>query len=102
MAPNNTKWRMFLEQMLAFAKVPFNVGDSNISKIAAPVLIISGDNDGTDKVELMKTHQMLGGGVSADLQPMPKSQLAIVPSQGHVSLMMQTTTILNYLNGFLK
>jgi pimeloyl-ACP methyl ester carboxylesterase len=101
-APDKTKWRMFLEQMLAFVKVPFNVGDSNISKIAAPVLIISGDNDGTDKVELMKTYQLLGGGVAADLQPMPKSQLAIVPSQGHVSLMMQTTTILNYLNGFLK
>ena len=101
-APDKTKWRKFLEQMFAFAKVPFNVGDSNISKIAAPVLIISGDNDGLDKVELMKTYQLLGGGVSADLQPMPKSQLAIVPSQGHVSLMMQTTTILNYLNGFLK
>jgi pimeloyl-ACP methyl ester carboxylesterase len=101
-APDKTKWRKFLEQMFAFTKVPFNVGDSNISKIAAPVLIISGDNDGTDKVELMKTYQLLGGGVSADLQPMPKSQLAIVPSQGHVSLMLQTTTMLNYLNGFLK
>lgn len=101
-APDKTKWRKFLQQMFAFAKTPFNVGDSNISKIVAPVLIISGDNDGTDKVELMKTYQLLGAGVSADLQPMPKSQLAIVPSQGHVSLMMQTTTILNYLNSFLK
>jgi len=101
-APDKTKWRAFLKQMFDFAKVPFNVGDSNIAKIAAPVLLISGDNDGLDKVELMKTYQLLGGGVSADLQPMPKSQLAIVPSQGHVSLMMQTATILNYLNGFLK
>ncbi|HVZ98162.1 MAG TPA: alpha/beta hydrolase [Chitinophagaceae bacterium] len=101
-APDKTKWRKFLEQMFAFAKVPFDVGDSNIAKIAAPVLIISGDNDGLDKIELMKTYKLLGGGVSADLQPMPKSQLAIVPSQGHVSLMMQTTTILNYLNNFLR
>lgn len=31
-----------------------------------------------------------------------KSQLAIVPSQGHVSVMMQTVTILTYLNSFLK
>jgi hypothetical protein len=101
-APDKTKWRKYLEQMFAFADVPFNVGDSNISKIASPVLIISGDNDGTDKVELMKTYQLLGGGISADLQPMPRSQLAIVPSQSHVSLMMQTKTILGYLNGFLK
>ena len=101
-APDKTKWRKFLEQMFVFAAEPFNVGDSNISKITAPVLIISGDNDGLDKVELMKTYRLLGGGVSADLQPMPASQLAIVPAQGHVSLMMQTATILNYLDSFLK
>jgi pimeloyl-ACP methyl ester carboxylesterase len=101
-APDKTKWRKFLEQMFAFAKVPFNVGDSNIAKISAPILIISGDNDGLDKIELIKTYQLFGGAVSADLQPMPKSQLAIVPSQGHVSLMMQTKTILNYLNNFLN
>ena len=101
-APDNTKWRKFLRQMFDFSHVPFNVGDARIAKIAAPVLIISGDNDGLDKIELMKTYQLLGGGVSADLSPMPKSQLAIVPSQGHVSLMMQTPTILGYLTNFLK
>jgi len=88
--------------MIAFAGEPFNVGDSNIAKVSAPVLIISGDNDGLDKIELMKTYHLLGGGISADLEPMPKSQLAILPSQGHVSLMMQTTVILNYINNFLK
>jgi pimeloyl-ACP methyl ester carboxylesterase len=100
-APDKTKWKKFLAQMFVFAREPFNVGDANIAKIAVPVLIISGDNDGLDKIELMKTYKLLGGGVS-DLQPMPKSQLAIVPSQGHVSLMMQTTTILTYMNSFLK
>ena len=101
-APDKTKWTKFLMQMFAFSAVPFNVGDSNISKISAPVLIISGDNDGLDKIELMKTYKLLGGGVAADLSPMPKSQLAIVPSQGHVSLMMQTQTIESYLTNFLK
>ena len=101
-APDKTKWTKFLEQMIAYAGEPFNLGDANISKIAAPVLIIAGDNDGLDKIELIKTYQLLGGGVIGDFAPMPKSQLAIVPSQGHVSLMMQTTTILSYLNSFLK
>ena len=101
-APDKTKWLKFLKQMFDFAKVPFNCGDSNIGKITSPVLIISGDNDGLDKVELMKTYQLLGGGITSDLQPMPKSQLAIVPAQGHVSLMMQTKIILGYLNDFLK
>jgi len=101
-APDKTKWTKFVEQMIAFAGVPFDVGDANIAKITSPVLIISGDNDGLDKVELAKTYQLLGGGVAADLGPMPKSHLAVVPSQGHVSLMMQTNTILGYLDGFLK
>ena len=101
-APDKTKWTQFLEQMFAFAGTPFDMGDSNIAKLTMQVLIISGDNDGLDKVELMKTYQLLGGGLSADMGPMPKSHLAIVPSQGHVSLMMQTQTILGYLDGFLN
>lgn len=101
-APDKTKWTKYLEQMIAFAQTPFDLEESNVSKISSPVLIISGDNDGLDKVELAKTFQLLGGGIPADLEPMPKSQLAIVPSQGHVSLMMQTTTILTYMNSFLR
>ncbi len=101
-APDTTKWTKFLQQMFVFAQEPFNVGDANIAKITAPVLLIAGDNDGVDKIELMKTYLLLGGGVAADMVPMPKSQLAVVPAQGHVSLMMQTQTILNYLEGFLQ
>ena len=101
-APDKTKWTKFLEQMIAFAGLPFNMGDTNIAKITSPVLLISGDNDGLDKIELIKTYQLLGGAVCADFVAMPKSQLAIIPSQGHVSLMMQTNTILGYLDGFLK
>ncbi len=101
-APDKTKWTNFLEQMIVFVGTPFNMGDSNIAKITSPVLLISGDNDGLNKIELIKTYQLLGGGVSADMEPMPKSHLAIVPSQSHVSLMMQTKTILSYLDGFLN
>ncbi|REC47511.1 alpha/beta fold hydrolase [Chryseobacterium pennipullorum] len=101
-APDKSKWTPFLEQMIASAGTPYDMGDSNISKITAPVLIIAGDNDGLDKAELIKTYRLLGGDQSGDLSSMPKSQLAVVPGQGHVSLMMQTATILNYLNSFLK
>jgi len=100
-APDKTKWKNFIQQMIDFAGESFNCGDLNIAKITSPVLLIAGDNDGLDKIELMKTYLLLGGGVAADLEPMPKSQLAIVPSQGHVSVMMQTKTIQGYLDGFL-
>ncbi|MEN5308235.1 alpha/beta hydrolase [Chryseobacterium cucumeris] len=101
-APDKTKWTPFLKQMIASARQPFDLGDNNISKIRVPVLIIAGDNDGLDKTELSKTYKLLGGDVFADMGEMPKSQLAIAPGQTHVSLMMQTAMILNYLNNFLK
>jgi pimeloyl-ACP methyl ester carboxylesterase len=101
-APDKTKWTPFLVQMIAFAGTPFDMGDANVAKITSPVLLISGDNDGLNKIELMKTYQLLGGGVAADMAPMPKSHLAVVPAQSHVGVMMQTKTILGYLDEFLK
>jgi pimeloyl-ACP methyl ester carboxylesterase len=101
-APDKTNWTKFMQQMIAFAGTPFDMGEANIAKITLPVLLIAGDNDGLDKIELIKTYQLLGGAKCADFGPMPKSQLAIVPSQGHVSLMRQTKTIFDYMDAFLK
>ncbi len=101
-APDKTKWKSFLEQMIALAGVKFNLGDSNIAKITAPVLLIAGDNDGLDKIELAKTYKLLGGAVIGDFVGIPKSQLAIVPAQTHVTVMMATSVIAGYLDGFLK
>lgn len=101
-APDKTKWTKFLEQMISLAQHPFDLGDANIAKISSPVLIIAGDNDGLDKIELAKTYQLLGGAVVGDFGQMPKSQLAIIPGQSHVSLMSQTSIILGFLNSFLK
>ncbi len=101
-APDRTKWTKFLEQMISLAQYPFDLGDANIAKISSPVLIIAGDNDGLDKIELIKTYQLLGGLVVGDFGKMPKSQLAIIPGQSHVSLMNQTSILLDFLSGFLK
>lgn len=101
-APDKTQWTKFLEQMFALGAEPYTMSEADIAKIKSPVLLIAGDNDGLDKMELIKTYQLLGGAVAADFGTIPKSQLAIVPSQGHWSLMMQTTTILTYLDTFLK
>lgn len=101
-APDKANWTKFIDQMIVFAGSTFDMGDNNIAKITKPVLLIAGDNDGLDKIELIKTYQLLGGGIVGDFGPLPPSQLAIVPSQSHVSLMMQTKTIAGYLEGFLK
>ena len=101
-APDKTKWPKFLEQMFALAGEPYDLGEENIAKITSPVLLIAGDNDGLDKIELIKTYQLLGGAICGDFGAMPKSQLAIVPSQGHWSLIMQTQTLFGYLDRFLQ
>jgi pimeloyl-ACP methyl ester carboxylesterase len=101
-APDKTKWTKFLEQMIEMTGMPFNMGDDNIARITAPVLIISGDNDGMDKIELAKTYKLLGGGVAAGLQPVPASRLAIIPNQDHVSLMNQTGALFEYMDSFLQ
>lgn len=101
-APDKAKWKPFVQQMLTKAGEPFNLGDSSIAKISSPVLLIAGDNDGLDKIELMKTCKLLGGLVIGDFVGVPKSQLAIVPAQTHVTLMMQTAVLAGYLDSFLK
>eukprot|EP01133_Synstelium_polycarpum_P010111 gene10111-11787_t len=77
-APDKTKWNKFLEQMMTLAREPFDLGDDNIAKITAPVLIISGDNDGMDKIELAKTYKLLGGGIT--------SPCSVIPEGGGFSL----------------
>lgn len=101
-APDKTKWTKFLDQMIVMAGTTYDLGDDNIAKIAAPALLIAGDNDGLDKAELGKTFKLLGGDVMMDMGAKSKAQLAIVPNQGHVTVMMQTPVILSYVNGFLK
>lgn len=100
-APDKTKWTSFLKLMFASAATPFDLGDANVAKITAPALIIAGDNDGLDKIELMKTYQLLGGGITADFGTVPRSQLAVLPAQGHRSVVMQAPTILAYMTSFL-
>ncbi|MCG2618116.1 alpha/beta hydrolase [Terrimonas sp. NA20] len=101
-APDKTKWKSFVQQMLSNAGETFNMGDSNIAKITAPVLLIAGDNDGLNKIELAKTYKLLGGDLIGDFTGIPRSQLAIIPAQTHVTLMMATSVLAGYLDSFLK
>jgi len=101
-APDSSKWNEFLSKMIAFDLVDFNLGEDKVKNLKMPVLLISGDNDGVDKTILFQTYKTIGGGVFADMAGFPKSQLAILPSKGHVSLMMETQGVYNYINAFLK
>ncbi len=100
-APDTSSWHKFVAAMLKFSSVKFNLGDDKIRNIKAPVLLIMGDNDGTDKKVLAETYALLGGNVFGDVSGMPKSQLAVLPAKGHGTLMMDTQAIAALAGSFL-
>jgi len=100
-APNPADWTKFVTKLMEFDKHEFNLGEENIKAMKAPVLLVQGDNDGVDLNETANFYKLLGGGVSADLQPQPKSQLAIIPNRAHVSLMMYPKPVLDVIIPFL-
>jgi pimeloyl-ACP methyl ester carboxylesterase len=100
-APDTSNWHKFIATMLKFSAEKFNLGDDKIKNIKAPVLLIMGDNDGTDKKILAETYSLLGGNVFGDVVGIPKSQLAILPAKGHGTLMMDTQAIAALIGSFL-
>ena len=100
-APDTSNWHKFIAAMLKFSAEKFNLGDDKIKNIKAPVLLIMGDNDGTDKKVLAETYSLLGGNVFGDIVGIPKSQLAILPAKGHGTLMMDTQAIAAIIGPFL-
>ena len=100
-APDTSNWHKFIASMLKFSAEKFNLGDDKIKNIKAPVLLIMGDNDGTDKKVLAETYSLLGGNVFGDVVGIPKSQLAILPAKGHGTLIMDTQAITAIVGSFL-
>ena len=101
-ATDTSSWHKFIGKMLGLIKVKFNLGDDNIKNIKAPVLLIMGDNDGTDKKVLAETYSLLGGNVIGDFAGIPKSQLAILPGKTHVTVMLDTRAIAAFVGSFLE
>lgn len=100
-APDTSNWHKMVGKMLKFNSEKINLGDDNIKKLKAPVLLLMGDNDGTDKKVLAETYRLLGGDILGDMTGLPKSQLAILPGKTHVSLMMDTQAISAIVGSFL-
>lgn len=101
-APDTAHWHAFVNRMIAFSGKDFDLGEENVRTLKMPVLLVMGDNDGTDHAETARFYQLLGGGVSGDLAGLPASRLAILPGKTHVSLMMDAAAIAGLINEFLK
>lgn len=102
LAPDKSHWVTFVHKMTKFDSTPFDLGADNVKQLKCPVLIIKGDNDGTDLHHIAEFYQLCGGGVFGDMAGLPKSQLAILPAATHVSLMMETEKLNHLITPFLK
>jgi len=99
---DSSAFHQFTRKFIKFDTENFDLGDSNMKNIKAPVLFIMGDNDGVDMAHKAKMYQLCGGNVFSDITGAPRSQLSILPNTGHMSLIMQTTTIIGLVDHFLK
>jgi pimeloyl-ACP methyl ester carboxylesterase len=72
-----------------------------IRALKAPTLLVIGDSDLVRPEHAVEMFRLLGGGVFGDVQPMPKSQLAIVPGASHVSIMHRPEVLLPIIPAFL-
>jgi pimeloyl-ACP methyl ester carboxylesterase len=100
-APESEHWPSFVTKAARFVSTPFDLGVDNIKRITAPVLLIMGDNDGTDLKKVAELYSLLGGGVSGDMAGLPKSELAILPAMTHVGLMGVADKLQALINPFL-
>jgi pimeloyl-ACP methyl ester carboxylesterase len=57
-----------------------------IRSIVSPVLVVIGDSDIVRPEHAVELFRLLGGGVLGDLNPLPASQLAVLPGTTHVSV----------------
>lgn len=101
-APDKKHWHAFVKKMMVFDMQDFDLGAENIKNIKVPTLLLNGDNDGVDLNHTIEMYRLLGGGIFADMEGLPKSQLAIIPGKGHVSLMEDFKAITPVIVGFLK
>lgn len=96
---DSVAFHKFTSKFIKFDMENFDLGESNIESIKVPVLFIMGDNDGVDLAHKAKMYQLCGGNVFSDLSGPQQSQLAILPNTGHMSLILNTNKVLEYVNG---
>lgn len=102
LAPQPKHWIDFVNKLSKFDATPFNLGESNVKQLKCPALLIFGDNDGVELSHVAEIYKLIGGGVFADMKGLPKSQLAILAGNTHVSLMGRTKEINNLIERFLN
>lgn len=101
-APNPDNWAKLVEK-LKIASVEF-IGRTTeeFESIKAPALIMIGDSDSIPPEKAVEMFKLLGGGVFGDIVGLPSSQLAVIPSTTHASMMERADWWIPMVKEFLK
>jgi pimeloyl-ACP methyl ester carboxylesterase len=83
LAPNPDDFPRLVEKLTVLDSTDFAWPDDDVRAIPAPILIVLGDSDGVTLDHALAMFKLRGGGVMADLQGMPDSQLAVLPGTAH-------------------
>jgi pimeloyl-ACP methyl ester carboxylesterase len=74
---------------------------ADVSKIAAPTLILAGDSDWIPPSYTAELYELLGGGVAGGFAPPSTNQLAILPNTIHFTILARADLLLPLINPFL-
>jgi pimeloyl-ACP methyl ester carboxylesterase len=97
LAPRPEDWPTFVEKLVAIdSTVPQDIPVEEMQAIAAPALVIAGDQDSSTPQHTVELFIALGGGTPGDLGlPVPKAQLAILPNTTHIQLLFVPEPAIN-------
>jgi pimeloyl-ACP methyl ester carboxylesterase len=99
-APDPTAFPTLVEKLKQLDLTPF---DWPIDELAAPVLTLIADSDGTRLDHAVDMFRRLGGGIFGDLVPeLPAAQLAILPGTTHVGMLERAAWISSMVTAFLE
>jgi pimeloyl-ACP methyl ester carboxylesterase len=100
-APNKADFPKLVERIKKLDTTFPGWSASEIKGIKAPVLLIVGDADAVRLEHVVEFFHLLGGGVEGDLNPIPASQLAVLPGTNHQMMVARTDWLVSMTNAFL-
>jgi pimeloyl-ACP methyl ester carboxylesterase len=102
-APDPNNWTKLVTQIGAFLGKDYDYS-AEVTKIAAPTLLVIGDSDAVRPSHIVKFYELLGGGLvdaEWDGSKMVKHRLAILPGLTHYTIASSpalAATVLSFLD----
>jgi hypothetical protein len=72
-----------------------------VKNIQAPIFMAIGDADGVRYEHALELFRAKGGGKMGDMNGLPQSRLAILPSTTHIGMMKRTDWLIPMITDFL-